>query len=63
MTDTAYINIRVSRKFKNRYDNALALAKEQTGSHVFNSQVVKRGVEEFIKAAEAGKAGEFLNGL
>lgn len=60
--ETKWLNTRLPAALKERYDNALKMAKEQNNQHVFSPQVIVPAVEAFCDSAEAGNSKDFLNG-
>lgn len=62
MAETKWLNTRLPAALKERYDNALKLAKQQNNQHVFSPQVIVPAIEAFCDAAEAGESKDFLNG-
>jgi hypothetical protein len=60
--DTKWLNTRLPTALKERYDNALKLAKEQSNQHVFSPQIIVPAIEAFCESAEAGDSKNFLNG-
>jgi hypothetical protein len=62
MSNVKWVNTRIDKDLKKRYDEALKLAAKEIGRNIFSPEIIVPAVRAFCDAAESGKAEDFLKG-